>query len=122
MDATHLQRSGAWSSVTISKDLDRLLFGAFDSELKTSDYEKFRSDNVFKVVKCNSGLRISSRMESNPERLRVAKASRWTLGVLDFAREVLDNLDTCHHPDTGQILTTTLRKMDPDLYPFTNRL
>ena len=94
VDVTRLQRRGAWNNVTIGKDLDRLLFGASDSELKTSAYGKFQSYNVFKMMKCNSGSGISSRTESNPERSGVAKAPRWTLRVVNFSREVLDSLDT----------------------------
>ena len=36
----------------------------------------------------------------------VAEASRWTLGVADLSGESLGSLDTCHHLDAGQILTT----------------
>ena len=37
--------------------------------------------------------------------LDVAEISGWTLSVMDVSREPFGNLDTCHHLDTGQILT-----------------
>ena len=40
----------------------------------------------------------------------VAEASGWILRVVDASGELLGSLDTYHHPDTGQILTTTKTK------------
>ena len=37
----------------------------------------------------------------------MTEAPNWTLGVVDFLVEVLGGLDTCHHLNEGQILTTT---------------
>ena len=38
----------------------------------------------------------------------MAEALGWTLGVVDLLRKILGSLDTCHHSDAGQILTTIL--------------
>jgi len=51
---------GGWSDVTVGSDLVRLLFGAFDLELETSDCEKFRSGKVFGAATCDSGSGTSS--------------------------------------------------------------
>ena len=40
----------------------------------------------------------------------VAEASGWILRVVNVSGEPLGSLDTYHHPDTGQILTTTTTK------------
>ena len=42
-----------------------------------------------------------------PGRLNVAGASVWTLRGVNVLRKLLGNLNSCHHPDTGQILITT---------------
>lgn len=39
----------------------------------------------------------------------MAKASGWTLRVVNVLGELLGSLDMCHHPGVGQILTTTTR-------------
>ena len=36
----------------------------------------------------------------------MAESPGWTLGVVDFSEEAYGSLDTCHHPDAGQNLTT----------------
>ena len=46
------------------------------------------------MVEYGSGLDTSSGWRVAP-------------GRLDKAGELLNSLDTCHHPDAGQILTTT---------------
>jgi len=48
----------------------------------------------------------SGRRNVTSRRLDVAEAPGWTLGVVDTTGEALGSLDTCHHPDEGQILTT----------------
>jgi len=45
--------------------------------------------------------------EGSSERAKSGGVSRM-LGVLDFSGKTLGSLDTCHHPDVGQILTTTV--------------
>ena len=57
------------------------------------------------MVECVSGSETSSGRRASG-RLDVVEASGWTLGVVDVLEE-LSNLDTCHHPGAGQILTTT---------------
>ena len=37
----------------------------------------------------------------------VIDVPNWTLGVVNFSGKSLGSLDMCHHPDEGQILTTT---------------
>ena len=40
-------------------------------------------------------------------KLGVTEVPSWTQEVMDFLEKVLDGRGTCHHPDEGQILTTT---------------
>ena len=53
------------------------------------------------------GSEISSGQRVALGRLGLTDVPGWTLGVVDFSRKVLDSLDTWHHPDADQILTTT---------------
>ena len=55
----------------------------------------------------------SSRRRMTSVRLDVAKASRWTLRVMNFLVKALSSWDTCHYPDRFKILTAT----DPPSLP-----
>ena len=59
------------------------------------------------MVECAFDLRTSSPRRVAPGRSGVAEAQGWTLGVMNFSEEALSSLDTCHHLNAGQILTTT---------------
>ena len=41
------------------------------------------------------------------------EAPGWTLRVVDLSGEALGSLDTCHHPEANQILTTTDASASP---------
>ena len=45
------------------------------------------------------------------ERLDVAEAPVWTLGVVDMSGKALSSLDRCHHLNASQDLTTIRTKI-----------
>ena len=57
--------------------------------------KRFQIGNIFTM---KGKLQEAQEWQGSPE---------WTLGVVDLAGEALSSLDTCHHPDVSQILTTT---------------
>ena len=59
------------------------------------------------VATCDSRSGISLGQRVAPGCPRVAEALGWTLRVVDLSGEKLGSLDTYHHPDASQILTTT---------------
>ena len=46
---------------------------------------------------------ISSGRRVTPGGPGVTEASGWTPGVVNFSGKALGSLDTCYHPDAGQI-------------------
>ena len=68
---------------------------------------RLRTEDVFRA-KGSSGMEESlGRRNVTSRRLDVTDTPNWTLRVVNFSEKSLDNLDTCHHPDGGQILITT---------------
>ena len=59
------------------------------------------------MVEGDSRLGMSSGQRGALGWPGVVDAPNWTLRVVDFSRKALGSLDTCHHFDEGQILTTT---------------
>ena len=56
---------------------------------------QLRVENIFKIV-------------DSAEKTGCAEVSEWTLRVVNVLRELLDNLNMCHHTDTSQLLITTI--------------
>jgi len=54
------------------------------------------------------GSRLGTSSGQRGEMARSGECSNWTLRVVDSSGEALGSLDTCHHLDEGQILTTTM--------------
>ena len=60
------------------------------------------------MEECGFRSGISSRQRVALRGTGVTEAPGWTLGVVDFLVYALGSLNTCHHPDAGQILNTTI--------------
>jgi len=69
------------------------------------------------MVKCDSTLTIFSGRRVALGWPRVTVAPGWILRVMNFSEKALDSLDTCHHSDGGQILTT----IDAPCFPICQR-
>ena len=91
-----------------------MLFGTSCSKLGPSGRERPQSGGVHLRTEDIFGTKGSSRMEGSSGwrnatsgKLNATEALGWTLRGVNFSREALGSLDTCHHLDAGQILTTT---------------
>ena len=79
----------------------------FDLELETFRTGMVKTENVLET-ECSSGMKgFSGRRSVTSETLDVTEALDRILGVVDFSAKAICSLDTCHHFDENQILTTT---------------
>ena len=83
-------------------------FGVGTLEQRRSMSEKKpRGGKSLEMMECDLKIEESSEWRMTSKELNVVKALVWTLRVVHFSGKVIGCLDTCHHPDEGQILTIT---------------